>query len=94
MKNENQDLYKEVINKWGIDSQMLQLAEESLELSHAILKMRRKREKIDDVAEEIADVQIMIEQLHIIHDDLKEKVETMRKIKLERLKNRVRGVRM
>lgn len=52
---------------WGLDSQILMLVEESNELSVAALHFMRdakpKAESLDHFAEEIADVQLMIEEM-------------------------------
>jgi NTP pyrophosphatase (non-canonical NTP hydrolase) len=62
--------YKEIFDKcklkWGLDSQILMLAEECSELSVACLHLLRnlKQEGArEHLAEEIADVEIMIEEV-------------------------------
>jgi NTP pyrophosphatase (non-canonical NTP hydrolase) len=61
-------VYDRCLEKWGLESQILMLAEESAELTQASLKMLRKSEKsekeqLKNLIEEIADVQIMIEEI-------------------------------
>jgi hypothetical protein len=61
---EREELYKELIAKYGI----LQLAvavEELSELQKEICKSLRDKTNIDNIVEEIADVTIMLEQLKI-----------------------------
>lgn len=56
------DLYARAEAKWGKRSQFLMLAEESAELSAAILHFLRGGD-IEELIEEIADVQLMLEQI-------------------------------
>lgn len=62
------ELYKQCIKLWGEDSQMQIAIEECAELVKAICKFQRYKSDISasQIAEEIADVEIMIEQLKII----------------------------
>lgn len=65
------------INTYGIRSQQDMCIEEMSELTKAILKYRRAENKNeneaeyleDDIIEEIADVQIMLDQMRIIFGD-------------------------
>ena len=63
-------LYIEAIVKWSEGSQIKMAMEECAELIKALLKLDRKMNGSthDDVLEEMADVEIMIEQLKIIFD--------------------------
>ena len=62
------ELYKLAIDTWGSEAQINQGIEEMAELIQAINKFRRKlcTETITHVAEEIADVEIMLEQYKMI----------------------------
>jgi len=62
---DSQKLYDEALEQWGMDSQKLMLVEECLELALNIVKTYRADCQItrEDIAEEIADVRIMIEQV-------------------------------
>jgi len=64
-KPENKKLYQKALNKWGMEFQLLMLMEECSELITATSKVFRYNnlEVIDRLAEEIADVEIMIEQI-------------------------------
>ena len=53
-------IYCEALNKWGAEAQTLMVFEEMSELQKELCKRAR--------AEEIADVQIMLEQMMILHD--------------------------
>ena len=60
------ELYIAARNKWGADAQMIQLIEEMAELTIAILHKRRKVGLEESVIEEMADVEIMLEQAKLI----------------------------
>ena len=87
MTEEEYEVYSQALNKWGAESQTMMLFEEMAELQNAICKYSRKRNNINDVATEIADVQIMAEQMSILFG--KEIVDSEKKRKFERLKNRL-----
>lgn len=70
------------IRTYGEDAQEKVAIEEMAELIQAILHKHRGRPH--NIAEEIADVEIMLEQLKIINQ-CSHKVEEIRKEKLERL---------
>ena len=76
-----------IINSYGTKSQEDVAIEEMAELQNAICKYSRKRNNIYDVATEIADVQIMAEQMSILFG--KEIVDSEKERKFERLKNRL-----
>ena len=63
-------LYDKALKKWGKTNQLKQTTEELAELIVAICKLGRSfnGKNKNDVAEEIADVEIMIEQTKIILD--------------------------
>lgn len=65
------------------------LSEECGELLSAANKYIRNRADADAFIEEIVDVQIMCEQMLLMVGGTKERVETMRQEKLERLRKRL-----
>lgn len=84
--NENQ-LYLEAILKWGIYSQTNMAIEECAELIVAIRHSSRNKATVLDVAQEVADVEIMCGQLReIIGNEI---VAQCKKEKLIRLKKRL-----
>lgn len=89
---ERKKLYKKAIVKWGHTLQLIILMEEAAELIQATSKVLRKGDKKKSVwqglAEEIADVEIMIEQIKLSTDwqRLEERVEAAKQDKLLRLK--------
>ena len=87
MTKEEYEVYYQALNKWGVESQIKMLFEEMAELQNAICKYFRKRNNMYDVATEIADVQIMVEQMSILFG--KELVNSEKERKFERLKKRL-----
>lgn len=76
------------IQTWGEDSQMKMLLEEMSELQKEICKNWRGADNVDHIAEEIADVEIMLEQLKLMTGS-GDKVNTIREQKLRRLEQRL-----
>ena len=81
-------LLNRAIEKFGATEQENLAIEECSELIQAISHKHRGREH--NIAEEIADVEIMLDQLRIINDCFYE-VANIKEIKLERLEERLRG---
>lgn len=73
---------------FGVESQKRMAVEECAELINALMKEKRGRVTDEDIITEIADVQIMMEQLAQIYG--KEKVRRERYRKLRRLDVRTR----
>jgi len=71
--------YQRALSKFGENAQKEMIIEEMAELTQAILKDRRGRES--NISEEIADVQIVLDQIKLLHPDWK----TWEQIKLKRL---------
>jgi NTP pyrophosphatase (non-canonical NTP hydrolase) len=82
------DIMNTAIATYGQDSQMLMAIEEMSELTKAICKYKRYGDNVDDIAEEIADVTIMLEQLKMMFDVYPE-VEMNIDLKLKRLERRL-----
>ena len=91
----DKEILLKAIEKYGIENQMLQCIEEMAELTQAINKYRRAKwcdsatDAYNLVIEEIADVQIMIEQMRMMFDG--EDVDKVIKAKVKRLDERMRG---
>lgn len=61
---EKKEIYKRALAAWGKNAQMLQVVEEMSELTKEIIKnVNRDKHNIDEIVEEAADVEIMLEQL-------------------------------
>lgn len=62
------ELYREAVALWGIDAQLTMLIEECSELTKAICKFKRKRDKVtqERMVGEAVDVSLMIEQIRFM----------------------------
>ena len=82
-------LYDKALLKWGLVSQLMMLAEESSELSVSALHMTRnlknKEKALESLAEEIADVQLMIDEILYYFPELPSKVAINQAHKIKRL---------
>jgi len=93
-------LYKKAIKKWGQYAQMDIMAEECAELIKAVMKLRgypNRQIVVDDLLEEMADVEIMLEQLKIIFNykysnDAVDMFKDTKRRKLERLEKQLNGL--
>ena len=85
----NDDLYQLVMDRWGSDAQLTVVLEELSELMKEVCKMKRDMGNLDHLAEEVADVEIMLEQLRYIFD-IDDDVDAWKKSKLKRLANRLK----
>lgn len=88
-----EDLFTMTITKWGERSQFEMAQEEAIELALACRRFIRQptEERLHDLAGEIADVEIMIEQLKIMQEKLPSMVKTIKALKLNRLEKRVKN---
>lgn len=87
---ESKKLYQKVSTKYGVRAVLTKGTEELAELISAIAKLLNSPIEDDNVCEEIADVEIMIEQLRLIFDS--DKIDEYKKYKLERLEKMVNEV--
>jgi pyruvate/2-oxoacid:ferredoxin oxidoreductase beta subunit len=81
-------LLQRAIAKWGEDAQMKMVLEEMSELQKEICKLWRGKDNRDAIAEEVADVEIMLDQLELMLD-IQYQVEQYRQKKLRRLQKRL-----
>lgn len=84
------NVYREAIAKWGEDAQMKMVLEEMSELQKEICKLWRGKDNRDAIAEEVADVEIMLGQLRVMLE-ISEDVDRHKKEKLLRLQRRLEG---
>ena len=85
------DFYNKIINKFGKDNQILKCVEELNELSQALCKISSADTggvTFENVVEEIADVEIMLNQIKIILDISESDIETMKNYKIMRTAKR------
>ena len=83
-------VYQAALNKWGVDLQTMMAVEEMSELTKEICKIKRGKIDLDALADEIADVTIMLEQLREIYG-LNDAVCDHMDAKILRLQSRVGG---
>lgn len=78
----------EAIDRYGTEAQLMMVLEEMSELQKEICKFFRGKRDPDAIADEVADVEIMLEQVKIIfdlHGEVNEHIDR----KIERLKHRL-----
>ena len=83
------DTLKAALNLYGPEAQTLMVFEEMSELQKELCKHARGRDNREKIAEEIADVLIMLDQMMILHD-CESLVTRFRDLKIERLEQRIR----
>ena len=86
---------KRVADYYGLDAQINQSMEEMAELIQALNKYRRSngaKGTLENVIEEIADVEIMLEQLKYLLDIDSEKMGGIKAFKIRRAIDRAFGV--
>ena len=93
LKSDQIKVLEDAIDRWGGPMQMVIAIEEMAELTKLLCKDYRgdvKLHHLEDLASEIADVLIMMEQLMMIFEN-KPMVVMVIKGKIERLKKRLNG---
>lgn len=65
----DKNLYNQAVNTFGTPAQIIIAMEECSELIKELSKTLRGKSNVDNISEEIADVQIMLEQLKIIFNN-------------------------
>lgn len=90
---EDKLLFIRNIQETGEDKIIVKAIEEMSELSQVLCKCLGGDERHPHIAEELTDVEIMLEQLHIIfeerHEDFKIECEVARRYKLDLQKKRI-----
>jgi len=88
-------LYAKAIQKWGVTTQFNMLIEECAELIVAVNKLDRANpedinDRLEDLQEEIADVEIILEQARfILGHKAGDKIDKIKIKKLFRLRDRI-----
>lgn len=85
---DNRAVFQTALETWGPEAQTVMVFEEMSELQKELCKHERGKNNAEEIAEEIADVQIMLEQMIILHN-CGEAVEEYKRSKIERLKIRL-----
>jgi len=84
-------VYEKAMDRWGFKSQSIMLMEECAELIQAVSKLHRTGNP-NKMYEEIADVEIMIEQIKTFYGDVAEKeIDKHYKNKLDRLEGLIQN---
>ena len=89
---EGDEICRAALEAFGAEAQMVMAIEEMSELTKELCKNGRGQENTTHIAEEIADVEIMLQQMVMLFD-CPGQVETFRRYKLERLAERIKGVK-
>jgi hypothetical protein len=79
-----ESIYKRAIEKFGVGAQIGMVFEEMSELQKELCKYMRGKKNIQEIAEEMADVEIMLGQMKELFD-INQLVEEEKERKLERL---------
>lgn len=82
-------VYRRAIETYGEEAQLWMVIEEMSELAKEICKYKRGKRCSADLADEIADVSIMLEQAQMIFG-VEDLVRKRRDAKIERLRERLR----
>jgi len=87
------EIYIKALETWGIRTQITIMFEEMSELQKALCKSLRCEEVTGNIAEEIADVEIMLEQMKLIYgiDDI---TRSLKQYKLERLQEKLEDMKV
>lgn len=86
----NDDLYSRAVSTYGEVSRLILAIEEMSELTKELSKYIRGRQNIGGICEEMADVEIMLEQLKIVFRN-RAAVDYHRAQKLQRLGDKLNG---
>lgn len=86
IKEENKEIYRKALQKWGRDAQIKVAIEEFAELIVELAKENRSVNGTnwEKITEEMADAEVMLEQLKIVFANEKE-VEAKKEQKINRL---------
>ncbi len=93
--SEREELYMAALNYYGGELQINMVFEEMAELQKELCKYLRKKdtrnkiELIPSIAEEIADVEIMLEQMKLLFE-IENAVEKFKTMKVDRLRERLK----
>lgn len=88
MSDENV-VYQAAINTYGARAQTVMVMEEMAELTKELSKNLRGADNVKQIAEEIADVRIMLDQMELLHDCV-EIAANYKTFKIERLAERLK----
>lgn len=84
----NREILENALTTFGAEAQILMVMEEMAELQKELCKNLRGKANVANIAEEIADVQIMLDQMTLLYD-CEHAVQANREYKLMRLESRI-----
>ena len=87
-KEQEYKIYQDAIEFFGETSQKVMAIEEMSELTKELCKELRDRGNVEDIADELADVEITLAQIKIIYK-IKDLVEEHKDFKLNRFSKRM-----
>lgn len=85
----DKEIYQIALQKYGAENQILMVFEEMSELQKELCKSLRGKDNVCEIAEEIADVRIMLEQMVFMYG-VHGEVKRQHKLKMERLNERIK----
>lgn len=88
MRNVEKYLFEKALAHYGPEAQIKMLYEEMAELQIAVCKNGRGTDNLDNIAEEIADVGIMLDQMRLLFN-VEERSRAIRLEKVARLAERM-----
>ena len=83
----NKKLYRKILKKKGIKYQTTIAVEELSELAKELCKIVREKENMDNINEEMADVEIVLDELKLAFENVKE-IRNKKEEKIKRLEER------
>lgn len=86
---EEQVIFKDALHVYGRRSQITMAFEEMAELQKELCKYLRAEDNVPHIAEEIADVEIMLDQMRL-YFGFGDRVDEIRAEKVKRLRDRMR----
>lgn len=89
-KLDEREILKAALNTYGAEAQTLMLFEEMSELTKELCKHARGKDDRMCIAEEIADVRIMLDQMAMLHE-CEDDAAIYRKLKIKRLGERLKN---
>ena len=84
------EILMKAIEKYGDKAQILQSIEEMSELTKEICKHFRGNDNLDRIAEEMADVEVMLDQFKINYPKINNKIDTAMLNKVNRQLRRIK----
>lgn len=91
-RDEEYKIYREAIELFGNTSQKVMVIEEMSELTKELCKELRNRGNVENIADELADVEITLAQLKMIYN-IHDLVNEHRDFKLRRLAKNMAEIR-